>query len=160
MTLGEINTAIPDKTRAALRLCCGSKMWTERMMEHRPFASPENLFDEADRIWFSLSPTDWLEAFAAHPKIGESSSSAWSSEEQRGMSKADSDTVRAIHELNTKYADQFGFIFIVCATGKSALDLRALLEQRLGNSPEAEVRIAADEQAKITRLRLHKLLAE
>jgi OHCU decarboxylase len=136
------------------------------MAQLRPFSTVEQLLDSAGRVWEQLDETDWLEAFRQHPKIGEekaaathaSQSSEWAREEQAGTQGAVAKIVEALSDANRKYEDRFGFIFIVCATGKSAAEMLALLEQRLHNSPAAEIRIAAEEQSKITRLRLEKLL--
>ncbi len=139
--------------------CCGSRQWAERMTASLPIADTERLHRLAESIWWSLTPADWLEAFAAHPQIGEQSSKKWSAQEQAGMSDAEQETLEAIAQLNAAYRDTFGFIFIVCATGKSADEMRQLLEKRIANHPEQELRIAAAEQAKITRIRLDKVLA-
>jgi OHCU decarboxylase len=121
---------------------------------------------EADRIWWALEPAEWLEAFHSHPKIGEKKAAAeialrsqqWSEVEQSGISNSTPQTIDALAELNRVYEEKFGYIFIVCASGKSSEDLLAILRQRLENDPDEELRIAAAEQAKITQLRLKKLL--
>jgi 2-oxo-4-hydroxy-4-carboxy-5-ureidoimidazoline decarboxylase len=131
------------------------------MFERRPFHDSAELKQFAENLWWSLDENDWREAFAAHPKIGDKKASArWSSQEQRGMSQASRDTREAIQELNDEYLKKFGWIFIVCASGKSADEMLNLLQQRLPNDPSQEIRIAAGEQAKITQLRLNKLLTE
>lgn len=142
-----------------LLACCGSKTWAKRMNECGPVADAASLHEISESIWWSLLADDWLEAFAAHPRIGESSSKKWSAQEQAGMTSASEETADAITRLNAAYCDRFGYIFIVCATGKSAGEMRHLLEQRMTNAPEQELRVAAAEQAKITRLRLDKVLA-
>jgi OHCU decarboxylase len=110
-------------------------------------------------IWRSLGPPDWLEAFAAHPKIGERRTvSAWSAAEQAGMQSADDDVRARIERLNAEYEQRFGFIFIVCATGKAPAEMLAALERRIANQPENELPLAAEEQRKITALRLAKLV--
>ena len=137
------------------------------MTEDRPFASLEELLTKADGVWRSLSAEDWLEAFRAHPKIGEQKAAAaqseqaqsWSSQEQSGIERAAAETRAALAAGNRKYEERFGFIFIVCATGKSSDEMLAILQDRLKNDPEAELPLAAEEQRKITRLRLEKLLA-
>ena len=118
----------------------------------------EDLLDAAARIWWSLKREDWLEAFAAHPKIGERSDSKWSQQEQAGASGASNKTLAVLNEANRAYTEKFGYIFIVCATGKTAEQMLALLKQRMGNDPETELRIAAEEQLRITHPRLEKLL--
>lgn len=128
----------------------------------------EDLFEKAEGIWLGLWPADWLEAFAAHPKIGsrnaapkqQAKSAAWSKREQAGMDTA-ADAVReALEDANRLYEDKFGFIFIVYATGKTAGEMLAVCRARLGNSSEIEMQIAAEEQRKITEIRLSKLLEQ
>ncbi len=135
--------------------CCGSTRWAGRMAAF----DDTDVFAAADRIWWSLEREDWLEAFAAHPKIGESSNSKWSQQEQARASGASSETLAELRSANRAYAEKFGYIFIVCATGKSAEEMLALLNRRIGNDPETELRIAAGEQLRITYLRLEKLLS-
>jgi OHCU decarboxylase len=144
----------------SLLVCCGSHAWVTQMLASLPVPNAEQLHQLAESIWWSLQPEGWLDAFAAHPQIGQQSSSKWSAQEQAGMSVASQQSAKAMADLNTAYSKKFGFIFIVCATGKTADEMRHLLEQRIANSPEHELRIAAGEQAKIIHLRLDKLLAE
>jgi 2-oxo-4-hydroxy-4-carboxy-5-ureidoimidazoline decarboxylase len=151
---------------AALRRACGAQRWVERMLTRRPFGSSEALYAAADAEWSACSRTDYLEAFAHHPRIGEDlsalrqrfpSTASLSSREQAGLVEADEATLSALRDANAAYRERFGFIFIICATGKSAAEMRAALEARMGNSPSDELAIAAGEQAKITRLRLEGL---
>ncbi len=159
MTLLDMNISEEREARKALLACCGSARWTEQMTARRPFDSVPMVHEAAHDIWWSLEKPDWVEAFACHPKIGELRPvSAWSSQEQKGMSAASGDTAAVIAAMNGEYQKRFGYIFIVCATGKSAAEMRNLLEQRLQNDPQQELRIAAAEQLKITHLRLDKLL--
>jgi OHCU decarboxylase len=147
--------------------CCGSRAWAGRMAAARPFPTRDALFERADEIWAALDEADWLEAFRAHPRIGERKAEAgqtsreqsWSAGEQAGMRTAAETTQHALAEGNRAYDERFGFIYIVCATGKTADEMLALLRQRLANDPAAELRAAAEEQRKITRIRLEKLLA-
>ena len=126
----------------------------------------EDLYRTAESIWFSLSSVDHLEAFASHPKIGSKTaapkqkarSAKWSSGEQSGMVAAADDVKNELAEANRLYLEKFGFIFIVCATGKSADEMLAICRARLGNSAATELQIAAEEQRKITEIRLNKLL--
>jgi OHCU decarboxylase len=129
------------------------------MAARQPFNDPAALQAAGEKIWWSLPESDWLEAFSAHPKIGEASNARWSAEEQRGMNRADTSLADEIRRLNREYLDKFGWIFIVCATGKSATEMHQQLEERLANNPADEIRIAAAEQAKIIQLRLNKLVA-
>jgi allantoicase len=155
MVARRLNTRTDDDARHALTACCGSGRWVGEMLEARPFA---NVFTTADAIWNALSPGDWREAFAAHPRIGERKADRFSGSEQSGTSAASSDTMWALAAVNREYEERFGHIYIVCATGKSADEMLAHAKQRMGNAPEDELRIAAEEQRKITRLRLLKLV--
>lgn len=148
--------------REALRRCCASRAWVEGMLARRPFGDDGTLFEAADEVWRELEPDDWREAFAAHPRIGErgrrgSGTAEWSREEQSGVSAAAEATRRALAEGNRAYEEKFGHVFLICATGKSGEEMLAALRERLGNDPETELRVAAEEQRKITRLRLEKL---
>lgn len=157
----ELNSLTEPEARAALLRCCGSTRWTGQMSTRRPFADADALFAAARDIAKSLTRCDWLEAFAAHPKIGDfeslRSKPAWSAEEQSTLSSAAVVTLRALAAGNRTYEAKFGHIFIVCATGKTADEILALLEHRLGNSADEELRIAAAEQEIITHLRLQRL---
>jgi 2-oxo-4-hydroxy-4-carboxy-5-ureidoimidazoline decarboxylase len=138
------------------------------MLEHRPFASTPALLALADRVWSGLEREDFLEAFSHHPQIGAdlaelqkkfASTSAWSASEQAGTGSAERATLEALRDENRAYLERFGYIFIVCATGKSAAEMLALLRARLPNDFATELKIAAAESAKITKLRLEKLSA-
>ena len=148
---------------AALARCCGASRWVEKMTAARPLRSATELFGEAERIWWSLGDGDWLEAFTHHPKIGAdvdalrakfSGTADLSEKEQAGIAAASEETLEALAEANRVYEERFGFIFIVCASGKSAAEMLELCRGRLGNEPAYELRVAAGEQAKITKLRL------
>jgi len=146
--------------------CCGSSRWAAGMAAARPFPDFQAVSDEADRQFETLVDDDWLEAFRAHPKIGEqkaaghqsAEASRWSAEEQSRTHDANRDVIEALAEGNREYEKRFGFIFIVCASGKSAGEMLAILSNRLNNSQASELRQAAEEQKMITRLRLDKLL--
>ena len=131
------------------------------MAAARPFAGVEAMAETADAVWRSLDRADWLEAFAAHPKIGAGTAGApgWSDDEQAGVAGAAEQTRRRLAEANRDYEARFGYIFIVCATGRTAGEMLALLEARLRHDAGEELRIAAEEQRQITRLRLRKLIA-
>lgn len=164
--LQRLNSLGTPEAESELLKCCGSREWAGRVTAARPFESMADLIAKADRIWWSLGPRDWLEAFHSHPKIGEQKAAAataveahrWSEDEQSGTRDSAQQTMAVLAELNHEYEEKFGYIFIVCATGKSSEEMLAMLRERLGNSPEQELQIAAAEQAKITRLRLGKLL--
>lgn len=165
--LDRLNTLPPDDAVRELLTCCGSREWARRMAAARPFVDDASLLKRADEVWWALDERDWLEAFRSHPRIGEkkaeagqtSREQAWSAGEQAGVSSAAAETQRALADGNRKYDERFGFIYIICATGKSADEMLAILRQRLGNDPATELRTAAGEQSKITRIRLEKLLA-
>jgi 2-oxo-4-hydroxy-4-carboxy-5-ureidoimidazoline decarboxylase len=147
--------------------CCGSLAWARGMVRRRPLGDEAALLVASDEIWHGLSEADWREAFRAHPRIGESRteqqvggrSSAWSAEEQSGVA-AGGDAVKiALAEANREYERRFGHIFIVCANGKSAAEIWAILRQRLQNDAMTELREAAEQQRQITRIRLKRWLA-
>src|SRR6266567_1936928 len=164
--LDQLNKLPSEDAQAEFLKCCGCKSWARAMTKARPFENANHLLNEADRIWWSLDPADWLEAFRAHPKIGEKKAAAaqseqardWSAQEQSGTQNAPAGTMLLLAEGNRKYEQRFGFIFIVCATGKSSEEMLTILNDRLGNDRDTEIRTAAEEQRKITRLRLEKLL--
>jgi OHCU decarboxylase len=159
MTVDELNRLDDGHARAEFLRCCGSTRWAAAMTDARPYENVDAMRARGDEIWRSLAPPDWLEAFAAHPKIGERRTvSAWSSAEQAGMQSADDDVRARTARLNGEYEKRFGFIFIVCATGKAPGEMLALLEARIGNQPDLELPLAAEEQRKITALRLAKLV--
>jgi len=141
-------------TPEILMSACGSTRWVDEMLVTRP----ADLMAGADLAFGKLAREDLLEAFAKHPPIGATTTSAWSAQEQAGMNDAGADTRRRIAEGNATYATRFGHVYLVCATGKSAEELLGILERRLGNSPETELEVAAEELRKITRIRLAKAL--
>jgi OHCU decarboxylase len=165
-SLSRLNRLSAEDAEAEFLKCCGSTRWAKQMSEARPFAGLEEVSVKADAIWSSLSAEDWLEAFCAHPKIGERKAAAkqsqqaasWSAQEQSQAQQAAEVTKAAIAERNRVYEDRFGFIFIVCASGKSADEILSALNDRLANDADTEMRIAAEEQRKITQLRIDKLL--
>jgi OHCU decarboxylase len=164
--LKPLNQSANETTKAKFLNCCGSQNWARLMTEARPFATVAGLLNQAERIWHNLEPKDWLEAFAAHPKIGakkaapkqQAQSAEWSRGEQSGTQAANDSVLDALAEANRLYEEKFGFIFIVCATGKSAEEMLDFCRRRLKNDVDTEIRIAADEQRKITEIRLKKLL--
>lgn len=163
--LARLNSLPPDEAEAELLKCCSSVHWARQMVRQRPFSDIGELFRKANNVWWSLGSADWLEAFRSHPKIGEKKAAAsgaetsrWSEEEQSGTRDAAQETMAALATANREFEDRFGYIFIVCATGKSSEEMLGLLRGRLNNDPETELRVAAEEQLKITQLRLEKLL--
>jgi OHCU decarboxylase len=160
MTIEELNLLEPLAAESEFQRCCGSARWAKAMAVARPFADVAAMIACGEAVWASLSPADWLEAFAAHPRISERRAvTTWSSEEQAGARLADEPTHAKLAALNVDYQQRFGYIFIVCATGKSSTEMLALLDARLANDPQTELAIAAAEQRRITALRLQKLVA-
>jgi OHCU decarboxylase len=165
MTLADLNVLPRHQAEEALLKCCGSAAWVKGMSRRRPFASFDVLVQTAGEIWWRLDPADWMEALRAHPQIGQRQSTAhastkvWSAQEQSRISRAAIGVMTGLEEANQEYLEKFGYIFIVCATGKSAEEMLSILRSRLMNSAEQEIRVAANEQDKITRLRLEKLLS-
>lgn len=160
-----IDTASVDEARALLTTCCGSSRWVDRMLAQRPFASRIGLLTAAREEWKALGPRDWREAFAHHPRIGDRAALRarfpttyhLSEKEQSGVAGASDPLLDALADANRVYEDRFGYIFIVCASGKDAQEMLGALRHRLTNSPDEELRIATAEQAKITALRLDAL---
>jgi OHCU decarboxylase len=164
--LERLNSLSAPEAEKEFLKCCGSGNWARRMAAERPFAGVEKMTEAADRIWWSLEPHDWLEAFQSHPKIGEKKAAAdtsvealkWSEAEQAGTRDSAQQIRDDLAQLNREYQEKFGHIFIVCASGKTSEEMLASLRERFRNDPLEELRIAAGEQAKITRLRLNKLV--
>jgi len=163
-----LNEATPEEAASALLRCCFSETWARAVAARRPFASPEALQQVAEGEWAMASREEILEAFSHHPRIGDRESlrarfpatHAWSASEQASAAVAEEKVLDDLARGNRDYEARFGHIFIVCASGKSASEMLALLRARLPNDPENELKIAAGEQMKITRLRIDKLLRE
>jgi OHCU decarboxylase len=161
-----LNLLTDDEATKELLQCCGSKRWAAAVATGRPYSDLETLLATANDMWWSLDRNDWLEAFRSHPKIGEKKASdkvsaqsqQWSGQEQSGVADASHETTSSLAALNEQYEQKFGYIFIVCATGKTSDEMLATLSKRIQNDPETELSIAAEEQSKITELRLKKLL--
>lgn len=164
--LAWLNSLPAEEAAKELLQCCGSRRWAQEMANRRPYQSLETLIKAASEVWWSLQPNDWLEAFRSHPKIGDkkaaesvsAQSREWSGQEQAGTSNASEETVDSLGKLNRAYEQKFGFIFIVCASGKTSEVMLSVLRERLNNQSKAELQIAAGEQSKITELRLKKLI--
>ena len=161
-----LNAKSTEELEGTFLRCCGSTLWAKQMANSAPFSSRNDLHLTAIGIWKTLGREDYLEAFKAHPQIGASvdelrkkfqQTSDWSSGEQSGIQSASEETIQALKVANAQYLDRFGYIFIVCATGKSAEEMLAIVQARLRNNPEEELQIAAKEQQKITTIRLEKL---
>jgi allantoicase len=162
-----LNRLSKPEARKALLNCCGSKRWGGQMLRQMPFTDPASMLQAADAAFADLAPRDWLETFRHHPAIGEkrakkrqsATARRWSAGEQSVAQKAAPGVLAALATANQEYFSKFGHVFLICATGKSSEDILSNLQHRLANDPETELRIAAEEQRKITRLRLEKLLA-
>jgi len=166
MTIETLNGLASSEAAAQFNLCCGATNWIKIMNQSRPFQNKNEVYQQAESIWLSLSSEDWLEAFTHHPKIGNINSlrkkfrntKSISKNEQSGVNNATESTLKNLAESNQLYEDKFGFIFIVCATGKSSDEMLALIKMRLNNNAKIEMQNAAKEQNKITQLRLKTLL--
>jgi 2-oxo-4-hydroxy-4-carboxy-5-ureidoimidazoline decarboxylase len=166
--LSRLNGLPEREAQSAFVRCCGAARWAKAMSAGRPYADAAALHAAAERELAALGRADWLEAFSHHPRIGGrdalraqfADTRAWAEGEQAGTREADEALLDALALANHDYEEQFGYIFIVCATGRSAPEMLKLLKERLRNPGPRELEVAAGEQAKITRLRLDKLLAE
>ena len=158
MTLAELNALSADVARVELERCCGSERWASIVAARRPFGSADELMQAASDVWWALDEADWLQAFSHHPRIGEPAE-GWAAAEQAGTHQARRSTMLSLAALNREYEDMFGYVFLICATGKSADEMLGALRERMTNDPGDELHIAAEEQDKITRLRLEKLLS-
>lgn len=168
MTLAELQDLPPGDLRAALARCCGAASWVEVVVATAPWRDRTALDRGCAAAFARLEREDWLEAFSHHPRIGERSlqraaatgTQGWSAQEQAGAATAAAATLDALRAANVAYEARFGHVYLVCATGRSADDMLAFLQQRLSHEPAAELAVAAAEQRKITHLRLDRLLSE
>ena len=164
--LAWLNSLSADEAAQELLKTCGSKRWAREMADARPYSTLETLLATANDVWCSLDQSDWHEAFRSHPKIGEkkaagkvsAQSQQWSGQEQSGVANASQETVSTLASLNHEYEQKFGYIFIICATGKTSDEMLSALRERLQHDPETELPVAGAEQSKITELRLRKML--
>jgi OHCU decarboxylase len=148
--------ALPREEAERLLLgFCASPVWAARVARLRPFETPDAAIRSGEEVWSRLAPAEWLEAFAAHPRIGERATGA-AAGEQAGTRGAPADVLAELAEANREYEDRFGHVFLVCATGRSAEEMLAICRSRLHNDAPTELRIAAEEQRKITRIRMEK----
>ena len=161
------NNAGADEALEAMLACCGARRWAAAMVALRPIGSVAELSEAADRVWSTVEEADWMEAFACHPRIGErkaahasAKSVAWSSQEQSSAATAAERVLAELAAGNALYEQRFGFTYIVCATGKSADEMLAILNRRLGSDRATELREAAEQQRQITQIRLGKWLVE
>lgn len=164
LSIDTVNALESSALQPLLVRCCGSSRWVSRMIEQRPFSDWPHLRQAAGDIWWELGPEDWREAFGQHEKIGDleslrakfASTPSWSEGEQAGVQGATETVLQSLAQGNDAYERKFGYIFIVCATGKSAAEMLELLQQRLPNDPQDELCIAAQEESQITQIRLEK----
>jgi 2-oxo-4-hydroxy-4-carboxy-5-ureidoimidazoline decarboxylase len=166
-TLEAWNNSDEGEAFDAMIACCGARRWASAMVALRPIRSVLELSEAADRVWNTMTEPDWMEAFACHPRIGEreaahatAKSTAWSSLEQSSVSRAKEQLLAELAMGNARYERQFGFTYIVCATGKSAEEMLATLNRRLAGNRETELREAAEQQRQIMQIRLGKWLVE
>ena len=164
MTIADYDHLEASEKRFLLTQCCGSQKWVDKMIGLPPAEDLIDLFEDAEEKWYECSEDDWKEAFSRHPKIGDMqtlrnkfASDQFAADEQKSVTQASEDTLQLLAEANAQYEKRFGYIFIVFATGKSANEILEILNNRLGNTPEEEIKIAMDEQNKITKLRLEKI---
>jgi 2-oxo-4-hydroxy-4-carboxy-5-ureidoimidazoline decarboxylase len=165
MTIAEFDHLELAEKKALLHQCCGSSTWVNNMIAAPPAEDLVDLLEIAEEIWYACHESDWREAFSHHPKIGDintlkerfGATAQWAEGEQASVKEASEQTLQELTAANQAYEQRFGYIFIVCATGKSADEMLQLLNQRLYNNPEVEIQVAMEEQLKITRLRLEKL---
>ncbi len=163
MNLKDFNNLSKEEAALHLFSCCGSKHWVDEIMLQFPFSNEQKLIEAATDIWYNqCTEIDWRESFTHHPKIGDVNSlkEKFAGKEQAGVASANDEVINALAKANADYENKFGFIFIVCATGKSAQEMLDLLNDRLNNSVEEELNIAMGEQHKITIIRFKKLLTD
>lgn len=163
MSTEEFNKINHSEAKKALLFCCTSQKWANTMMTFYPFSSEKEMVKHAIEIWYNeCGMEDFLEAFTHHPEIGDIKSlqEKYAGQEQASISEANNETIQTLMDANKEYKEKFGFIFIVCATGKSAVEMLQLLHCRLENTVEEEINIAMGEQMKITTIRLQKMVQE
>ena len=168
MSLRLLNSAPRNTVASHLRACCSSEKWVLRMLQQRPFCNSDAVHAAADSAWIGLGEQDYLEAFNGHPKIGDtqslskkfSGSANLAKSEQAGVESASENVLEKLAACNNAYEEKFGFIFILCATGKSAPEMLAMLQDRLVRDRKTELRTACDEQRKIFHLRLDNFLCQ
>jgi 2-oxo-4-hydroxy-4-carboxy-5-ureidoimidazoline decarboxylase len=168
MTIAEFDHLNIERKRKILEQCCSSSAWVEKMLTIPPAEDLIDLFEDAEEKWYECKEEDWREAFSHHPKIGDlnsikekfGSTADVAASEQSSVRDASEKVLRSLAEANAAYEKKFGYIFIVSAAGKSAEEMLGILTERLNNNSEEEIKIAMEEQNKITRLRLEKLFTD
>ena len=166
MTIHDLNHLPAEQLKEELFRCCGSMAWVNKMIQVLPVEDYVDLTEDAEEKWYECTEEDWREAFSHHPRIGDvdalkkkfAATAQWASGEQSGVNTASEETIRKLAQGNRDYEAKFGYIFIICATGRSADEMLQELESRLHNDPAEEIKIAADQQMQITKIRLGKLV--
>ena len=162
-----LNSMTESEAEKAFFPCCSSNRWAREFAKSRPHKTVQDLYLAADKVWFSLATADWLEAFSHHPQIGANittlrekfaATEGWAQQEQSGVSLASEVVLKALQQANINYEKKFGHVFLICATGKSAEEMLSALLGQAENDRQSELKNAAVEQSKITKLRLQKLL--
>ena len=157
--LQRLNSLARREALETMRSFCGSLRWAEQLADARPFEDAVSVQRVADRAFWTLSEADWMEAFAAHPRIGDTKAGGSTEQrEQSGVAGASPETLDALADANRDYFERNGFVFLICAAGRPVAEMLAALRERLGRSRAQEIRTAAEEQAKILRLRIGKWL--
>lgn len=165
MTIDQFGKLSTKEKYDQLFNCCGSSAWVKGMLEIFPVEDLYDLLDHAEELWYDCNPADWLEAFENHARLGDKEAlehedmPASGKNEQSRLLTSDKETIKALTDANAEYEEVFGYMFISYARGKSAEQLLAELKERLNNDPREEIKIAADEQDKITKGRLKKLFS-
>jgi 2-oxo-4-hydroxy-4-carboxy-5-ureidoimidazoline decarboxylase len=165
MTIAEFDHLDAITKKRLLQQCCGSDTWVQKMLDSPPAEDLVDLLELAEEKWYECKENDWREAFEQHPMIGDlpslrekyAATADWAAGEQSGVNTASEEVLNELSKANKAYREKFGYIFIVCATGKSAKQMLQLLNERIHNDPAAELSIAMEEQLSITKLRLEKL---
>ena len=164
MTIADYDHLEASEKRFLLAQCCGSQKWVDKMIGLPPAEDLIDLFEDAEEMWYECNEDDWKEAFTHHPLIGDIdslrkkfSTDQFAEREQASINDSSEKTLQALAEGNHVYQQKFGYIFIVFATGKLAEEMLEILQARLNNNPEEEIKIAMEEQSKITQLRLQNL---
>lgn len=165
MTIAEFDHLPGEKKKELLQRCCGSSTWVNKMLTVFPVEDLVELLDASEEKWDECTIADWEEAFEHHPRIGDVNSleekfpdtAEWAAGEQAAVKMAKENTLQELAKANVDYQQKFGFIYIICATGRSAENMLANIKIRLNNNKEEELNTAAGEQLKITKLRLKKL---
>jgi len=158
LSLEELNVLSPQLAEEFFQQICHCRRWALEMVENRPFGNMRELRNTAERLWDNATEAEILEAFSGHARIGDMAALqkkySAASQEQGQVAAASEEIIRELFEENNRYFDQNGFIFIVCASGKSAKEMLTLLRTRIFNSREQELVNGSAEQSKITALRL------